>query len=217
MNVQEHLLNLSKKRDLPSDHVAYLQQLKRAGVEPKVIYDIGANLLFWTNEAKRLWPNAQYILFDALKSVEFLFTDYYYHIGVLSDVDGKQVKFYQDDINTGGSSYYREVGNYFPPDRFVTLTTNTLDTVVEQYGFPPPDLVKIDVQGSEIDILKGAVKTLRNAKDLIVELQHECYNEGAPLAAESVPFIESMGWKCVTPLFCNNGPDGDYHFINTRI
>jgi hypothetical protein len=97
------------------------------------------------------------------------------------------------------------------------MKTKTLDTVVNQRGFPLPDFVKIDVQGAELDILKGGITTIGNAERMIVELQHVEYNQGAKLANESLPIIESMGWKCSDPLFQNNGPDGDYGFVRNNV
>jgi hypothetical protein len=84
--------------------------------------------------------------------------------------------------------------------------------VVEQRGFPTPDMVKIDVQGAEWDIFRGAQKTFQCVQHLIMELQHTEYNQGALKNTEILPKMEEFGWECVAPLFCNNGPDGDYDF-----
>jgi len=89
----------------------------------------------------------------------------------------------------------------------------TIDSVVKEKGFPLPDLVKLDVQGCEIDILKGMSDTIKSCKHIIVELQYVQYNEGAILADEGIQYIESLGFKCITKLFSNNGCDGDYHFM----
>ena len=93
------------------------------------------------------------------------------------------------------------------------VNTRTLDSVVKERGFPLPELVKLDVQGAEIDILRGATSTLQNVKHLLVELQSVQWNKGALLAKDGLPIIESLGFKCIAPLFANNGPDGDYGFI----
>ena len=103
--------------------------------------------------------------------------------------------------------------NVFPPNVFKVYSTKTLDTVVREKGFPKPDLVKIDVQGAEKDVLAGAVDTFSETRHMIIEMQHQQYNLGAPMVGETRPYIESLGWTCVAPLFCNNGPDGDYHFV----
>lgn len=219
--LQKHLLQVNRWENIPEGHTQYLYNLKNSGFEPKVIYDIGACVLHWTKVARTLWPEADIVLFDAFTHAEFLYKEHKYHIGCLSDDDDNVVKFYQNDYLPGGNSYYREIGcengKYFPEDRYVEMKTKTLDTVVNQRGFPLPDFVKIDVQGAELDILKGGITTIGNAERMIVELQHLEYNQGAKLASESLPIIESMGWKCSDPLFQNNGPDGDYGFVRNNV
>lgn len=210
---------LSKQRMLPIDHVNHLKRMSYEGFNPKVIYDIGSCVLHWTNEARDIWPDAKIILFDAFEPAEFLYIKggYEYHMGVLSDSDERNVKFYQNDVLCGGNSYYKECNDsVFPPDKYILKKTRTLDSVVKERGFPFPDLIKMDVQGSELDILSGASECLSHAKYLIVELQSVQYNEGAPKVDVSLPFIESLGWTCVAPLFSNNGPDGDYGFIKKK-
>ena len=217
MELKSHLEHLANTIPFPPNHIEYLKKLKREGFEPKVIYDIGSCVLHWTKEAKAIWPEAKFILFDAFQPAEFLYTGYDYHVGVLSNTDNSTVKFYQNDYYPGGNSYYREKGfddgKFFPEDKFILKTTMTLDTIVRERGFPLPDFVKIDSQGSEIDILQGGLQTCKNAKRMIVELQHIEYNIGARTAETSLKMIEDMGWKCCDPLFQNNGPDGDYGFI----
>lgn len=215
--IQEHLLEIKKNVSFPEDHVNYLYKLKNEGFEPKVIYDIGCCVLHWTTIAQQLWPNAKIILFDAFTSAEFLYKDYDYFLGVLSREDNKIVRFYQNDMYPGGNSYYKEIGHsmsneLFTEDNSSIRDTYKLDTIVNLRNYPLPDLVKIDVQGSEKDVIMGGINTLKNTTHLIVELQHVQYNENAPLANETVPFIENLGFKCIAPLFCNNGPDGDYGF-----
>jgi FkbM family methyltransferase len=220
MSTQEHLTTLSKKDLLPRSHFQYLENLKKSGFEPKVIYDIGSCVLHWTNAVKRLWPDSTYILFDAFREAEFLYKGYDYHMGVLCNEDNKELKFYKNVIHPGGNSYYREIGceggKYFPVDQFQVEIGMTLDTIVKERGFPLPDLIKIDVQGAEYDIISGGKTVINNAKHLVCEMQHTNYNDGAPTVNTTLPYIESLGWKCVAPLFTNNGPDGDYGFINTK-
>lgn len=218
--LKEHLYELSNSNLVPPDHINYIRDLKIQGFEPKVIYDIGSCVLHWTKEAKKLWPNAKYILFDAFSEAEFLYKEYDYHVGVLSDTNDKVVKFYQNNYMPCGNSYYREIGcengKYFPENNYIEKITKTLDTLVKERNFPLPDFVKIDCQGSEVDIIKGGLNTLKNATRLIVELQNVHYNLFAPPVSISLPFIEkNLNFKCSAPLFYNNNNiDGDYGFIN---
>jgi hypothetical protein len=54
---------------------------------------------------------------------------------------------------------------------------------------------------------------INNAEYLIVELQNTEYNKNAPLANETITFLNNNGWILVGDgPFCDNGPDGDYCF-----
>jgi len=129
------------------------------------------------------------------------------------------MKFIQNDFFPTGNSYYREIGctngNFFPEDKYIEKVAKTINTIVKERQYHLPDLVKIDVQGAEVDIIKGGIDTFKNASRLIVELQDTEYNEGALKKDISLPLIENLlGFKCTDPLFQNNGPDGHYGFIN---
>jgi FkbM family methyltransferase len=220
-NIQDRLRELGSQRLIPRDHVDYLAKLKNQGFEPKVIYDIGACVLHWTNEAQRIWDRAEYIVFEAMDSSEFLFKErgLKYHMGVLSDESGKEVDFYQNDVHPGGNSYYKEneevnpeTVNYFNESHRRRLKTVTLDAVRRLKNFPAPDMIKMDVQGAELDVLRGAVETLSTVKHVILELQVVEYNKGAPLKDAVIAYMDTQGFDCLG-IFSNNGPDGDYHFV----
>jgi FkbM family methyltransferase len=189
-------------------------------ITPKVIYDIGACVLHWTNEAKRIWPDAEYVVFEAMPECEFLYKEnkLQYHIGVLSDTTGKTVEFYQNTYHPGGNSYYREnvevnpeAEQYFNETHKRSYTTVTLDAVVNLKKMPKPDLIKMDVQGAELDALKGAQETLKECGHVILELQSVEYNKGAPLKDVVIEYMNSIGFENMG-MFSTNGPDGDYYF-----
>lgn len=221
-DLRKHLTNLAAEDLLPKNHLNYLYKLRdEYHFSPKVVYDIGACVLHWTKKARDVWPEAEYLLFDAFEPASFLYTGYRHFVGVLSNNDDKVVRFYQNDYLPGGNSYYREIGcqngRFFPEDKYIEKKCNKLDTIVKEHDFPLPDLVKIDVQGCERDIIMGALNTFANTKYMIVEMQHTNYNDGAPTVDEAKPFIESLGWKCIAERIHDNGPDADYCFVNTRI
>ncbi len=208
------LLKDSRENTLAGPHAQYLVSLARQGYNPAVIYDIGSSLLYWCSEAQRIWPGAIVICFDGMEELDFLYesTPFQFLPAILSD-SAKVVKWDQNDRLPGGNSYFREKkGHTFPENRYRECTTVTLDEVVQQKHLPYPDLIKLDVQGAESDVLRGATKCLEHCTRLIVEIQREEYNEGAPLLGQTLPFVESLGFYCEAPLFCDNGPDGDYGF-----
>lgn len=199
--------------NLPA-HFAYLKDLPIEEA-PKVIYDIGACFVEWSDSAKKIWPDAEFILFEAADMCESFYKDYNYHIGVLSDESGKTVKFYQNDEQPGGNSYYREINHgIFPESTARYLPTYTLDEVVAQRGFPYPDFIKIDVQGAELDVLKGAKNVLSWCTHIIAELRLKDYNEGSPFAEEVIEYLESQGFENKGQVHAAD-VDADYYFVNT--
>lgn len=219
-SIELRLRDLSSQKLLPKPHVDYLRQLKDSGFTPKTIYDVGACVLHWTNEAKQIWPESKIIAFEAMPSCEFLYKEnnMTYHVGVLSDTSGKTVEFYQNDQHPGGNSYYIENSDinansafYFNETHRHTYQTVTLDAVFRLKQLPKPDFLKMDVQGAELDVLRGAEEVLESVEHVILELQSVEYNKGAPLREIVIEYMYTIGFELVAQ-FTNYGPDGDYHF-----
>ena len=55
------------------------------------------------------------------------------------------------------------------------VLTYGLDALCEDFGVPPPNLIKLDVDGSEVEIVKGAAKALANPglRSVLVELNED--------------------------------------------
>ena len=218
--MSDRLRELSKQDLLPKAHKDYLRAMKDiADIEPKVIYDIGASVLHWTHAAQEVWPDAKYVVFEALGECDFLYEEegLAHYIAVLSspEPENHEVFFMWNGDHPGGSSYYKENQIYNGrPDLYKAqiMPTVTLDWVVKTYNIALPDLIKMDIQGAELDVLKGATETLKSCEHLILELQKVEYNIGAPLEDEVIDYCESIGFILVTPEFSDNGPDHDSHF-----
>ena len=76
---------------------------------------------------------------------------------------------------------FRERTGHFDNDiKEETRTAFPLDDLVAKLG--PFQLVKMDIQGSELDALKGMKTLLREIDVLQLELSVLSYNSGAPLA-----------------------------------
>ena len=214
----------------PQQHILFLEKLfLDFNPDNMVIYDIGSSVLHWSQNAQNIWKNSKIYLFDGMTEMKLFYdeynnknnTTYDYNIGILCDEDYKRICFYQNDEFSGGNSYYKEIGHInshkiFTEKNIKQKIGMKLETIVKMKNIPAPDLIKIDVQGAELDILKGSMKIINNAKFLIVELQHTEYNKGAPLCNETCNFLIENGWEVYAEKFSNNGPDADWCFINKK-
>jgi len=221
-NILDNIKKVSDYRNLPDKHFKYLLKLKYDyNFNPKVIYDIGACVLHWTQRAQDIWPESEIVLFDATDAFESLYVEsgLQYSIGALSNASDKNIKFYQNNDNFAGNSYYKENSKYssaadylFDDNSIVEMTTITLDDTVKYEMFKEPDFIKIDVQGAELDVLVGATESLKTCEHLIVELRDVEYNIGSPEKEVIIDYLSSQGFKNMG-MFSDNGPDGDYHFM----
>ena len=209
---------------IPDDHIAYLRHLRDVeGFQPKVAYDIGSCMLAWRFEALVVWPKLKIYCIEA-NSYQ---TDFYPTMGipesefaceVVSDRDGREVQWWESPSSLTGNSYYREIGGrdptlIYPDDCAVTRSSKTLDTIVAEKGWPKPDLVKIDVQGADVDVVRGGLATLTGVPHLLIELAHAEYNEGAPLREEATRELEALGFQAPDAPFDTRDVDADYDFI----
>lgn len=79
-----------------------------------------------------------------------------------------------------------------------TIQIDTLDNVASERNFLPAALIKIDVEGYELNVLKGAENILRSQKPvLFIELDDENLKEHGASASELVSFLTDRGYHVV--------------------
>ena len=90
---------------------------------------------------------------------------------------------------------YKELTSAYSDDNLIVeeRTTYTLDELYDGYT-ATFDLIKIDTQGSEIDILNGGSHMIKNTTAIILEVSHVEYNEKAPLVDDVVEYMNSIGF-----------------------
>ncbi len=172
-----------------------LIDLMKKNVKIENIYDIGAYRGKWsTFLSNTSLKNKKFFLFEAnienniyLKKLNFK-----YFISVLSDKI-KEVKFYSKAHT--GDSYYLEQTNFYKKNLISVLKkTNTLDDIVTKNNLPFPDFIKIDTQGSEIDILKGGKKVVENCNIILLECPIIQYNLGSPNLSEYIEYLNLINF-----------------------
>lgn len=189
---------------LPAQQRDFLFRLSEIGYKPDVVYDIGAGVLSWTSRAKIAWPTAKFIAFDVIEDVVET-DDIQYNLEALSDIDDRIVDFYYCTDSPLDSSYANVQENKQYKKR--RLATTTLDTVVKKNQYVMPDFIKINVNGAEIDVLKGATEVLNNAKHVIIEARKDTQH-----VQELIKFMNKKEFDCFGQ-FYDGQEQGGYHFV----
>lgn len=199
-------------------------------IEPKIILDIGANIGQFYNEWTDVYNDQAIVIsIEANEHCIPLLSNKNSncHKLLLSDSVKKNVPFYQTKSNviSTGDSLYLENTKFYNSDTVkpVLRDTTTLDNfllhnpyVIEHMtnGTMNIDLIKMDVQGSELDIMKGGIESIYkyHVKALLLEVPIEEYNIGAPTREE----IEDWMLTNIGP-FTEYEIDDNYHPITGNL
>lgn len=168
-----------------------LQHLKHP---VKSVLDVGAYRGDFARLIKELFPNAKIKCVEGDERQAPFLLDFDVDFYLLSKKT-KQLDFYTlpENACTTGSSIYRENTVYYQDPLVVKKWAYALDDL----NFPCFDFIKLDVQGSELDILKGGKKYLAKTQPryLLIETSIQEYNQGAPLAAEVISYLNKIGYR----------------------
>jgi FkbM family methyltransferase len=196
---------------------------------PKMILDIGANVGHFYEKCKLAFPDSYVFCIEANANCEEelkkVASDY--KIALLGN-ENKRVKFYRAicDDKASGNSIYRELTPFFRDGNLVVTEEDMvkLDDLCFPISFDHPnfqnqfDLVKMDTQGSEVDIIRGGAHLCCRAKGLLLEVSYEPYNRGAPLQDEVERFLEGIDFFHVAILHEDfRSRQRDVLYLNARL
>ena len=173
-----------------SDLISVIDKVLDKGFKINTVYDIGAYNGSWSKWVRSsVLPSANFYLFEANQShlSDLMVTGMNYFIDVLSSEDREYVEFYNSD--TTGDSYYKENTTWYDGKSAFHRKCTTLDKMINQHNLPIPNLLKIDTQGSELDILSASKNILGKTELIVCEMPVIEYNKGAPTFSEYLKFF----------------------------
>jgi FkbM family methyltransferase len=160
------------------------------GWSPKTVLDVGGFKGNWTRDHQRMFPTATFTVIEPnphaeLQSVKGR---------VLYEIVSSQcatIPWYSN-LSTG-DSIYRETTRHYSNVTPTHRTTTTLDALFPTETF---DFVKLDVQGAEVDVLRGGMRLFQGTEVLLLECPFAGrYNEGAPTFTTYIETVTSLGFS----------------------
>lgn len=177
------------------NHLAWLA--KKLGFEPKSVIDAGASDGRWTRAALKYFPDARYLLVEplvrheqSLAELERECPNVRCYRGVVSS--RRQLVRFNAYGHT--SSIYGDVGGR-PFGTSEDVMATTLDDVIREKGFPGPELIKLDIEGSELEALRGAPGALASAQLVEMEVSLLPFKKDLVLFGDLVSFMSENGFR----------------------
>ena len=177
------------------NHRKRLQYYKDQGSIFNKVLDIGAYEGEFYLMFKEFFPKADILMIEANEEKESKLKSIGpYKIALLGSEDNKEVDYYKckDGVPTGNGIYRENTQFKFESEKKKSITLPTL--LGSDNGY---DLIKMDVQGSELDIIKGALPIIKKTDSLLLELQTLEYNKGAPMASDVISYLQNIGFDMV--------------------
>jgi len=160
-------------------------------VEPgAVVYDVGANVGSYTLLAsRRCGPGGRVVAFEPLPAnLEFLQR----HIA-LNDAANVTIVAAAVSDRAGRSAFQGtpdRVTSRLSPGGDSEVECVTLDGLLADTALPPPDCIKIDVEGAEAAVLRGAMHLIETKRPLIFLETH-----GPAVHAECATLLEQARYR----------------------
>lgn len=206
-------------KNLALGHIDSLELLELIKVETdiNVIYDIGANIGTWSILAKAIFSDAHIFAFEPL---QIHINEFYKNTKNLVKVTLYPFALgNKKELTHINVSSFSDSSSLLPSTQLLNETYNisTLETTEIQVlklddffnvtnNLLQPDLIKLDIQGYELEALKGGENILRKTKFVIMEVSFLEYYKGQPLFEEVIIYMNNQNFR--VKAFGQNTPIG---------
>ena len=179
-----------------------LEDLKKRGLNCQTILDVGANITEWSRMAKKIYPSANFCLIEPQIEMRERLEEFckefknsvYFLAGAGAKTDILTLTVYDDLV---GSSFLPEPDiNLSESGKQREIQIITIDDLIDSSKIKLPELIKLDIQGYELEALKGATKTFGYTETYILEVSlFPFFNmPGVPLISEVINFMQERDY-----------------------
>lgn len=187
-----------------------LQHIQQIGFAPRSVIDVGAAYGAFTRDCARVFPAAQYVLIEPLVEYRVSLEHTLQAVGqgtliqAAATCEGDGTMEFHVHRDLVGSSLYVEQEDTDVNGVPRSVPTVRLDTVATQLQLHGPVLLKVDVQGAELDALSGAGTLLADVEYVLIEVSLFGFFRGGPQICDVIAFMAARGfvpYDVYNPLF----------------
>jgi FkbM family methyltransferase len=176
-----------------------LWRVAARGLDIGAVVDVGASNGMWSAVCEKHFPASYYLLIEAHKPHEEALKAFcgarsnaQYVLAAAGDECG-EIYFYFDDTDL-----FRGAAAKVPLEGACKIVRQTtIDHEIGARGLPGPYLIKLDTQGYELPILRGAKETLRKANLVVIETYNFRICDGSLLFHEMVAYMRELGFGVI--------------------
>ncbi|HEX7069298.1 MAG TPA: FkbM family methyltransferase [Rhodothermales bacterium] len=190
--------------DIPSFRL--VRALRNEGLRFNTIIDGGANKGQFARAATEMYPDAQIIAFEPLPDMADALRrnlEDRPQVKVMQSALGSRegtIDFYRHR-HTVASSALKPIARERPDDvRPIEVPVCRLDNALQQILLRPPILLKLDLQGFEIEALRGAVEALSKMDYVLVETSFVPLYAGEPDFVDVLDYMRGAGFSFLRPV-----------------
>jgi len=180
-------------------------RLKENGIQFNNIIDVGCYKGSWTSKVKLIYPDANYYLIDPNNIYEekIKTLGIFYQEVVGQQKEEREFNFSENELEETGNSLYEENSNIQFNKK--TVMVKPLKDIVPDQIY---DLIKMDVQGAELEIMEGSLELFQKTKFVQLECPIHHNNKGAPKFEHYINYMANSNFKVF---------DIDTIFFNTKL
>lgn len=191
-----------------------LRFMKERLVNSDVVFDVGANVGEWAALGLQINSGIQlhcfepsHPTFEKLMSRHFPDNVTCNHFGLGSAFEEKTLHVFEE--GAGHNSLYRRHGledgwNLYPQTRAEKIRLETLDRYCAQHSIGQIDFMKLDVEGHELEVFKGAKEALQAGNIKAIQFEYGgCNIDAMVLLKDMFEFFHSFEYS-----FFKIYPDG---------
>ena len=216
MSIASELRRLADRLDMPGFAEArrlkvppglyrFFDRVKHLA-EPRTVIDVGANRGQFARAAAVCFPQAVVHAFEPLtvcheqlRQVAGALPQITIHPFALGDSTG-MVEMFQNDYSPSSSllpmeQLHRELWPKTANTKSISVPLDTLDNVTARRGVQGPVFLKLDVQGFELRVLRGAKQTLQETSIVMSEVLFEGLYEGQADLRTLTNFLADQGFR----------------------